>query len=71
MYAIRSYYVIYIKTEVILNIGKGKNMDIFTQEHKDIREKNGTTKQVEYYLNTIARDEIDDSLALFLESLIV
>ncbi len=44
-------------------------MNIFTQEHKDIREKNGTTKQVEYYLNTIARDEIDENLKFYLESL--
>ncbi len=44
-------------------------MDIFTQEHKDIREKNGTTKQVEYYLNTIASDEIDENLRFYLEGL--
>ena len=44
-------------------------MSIFTKEHNDLREKHNTKNKFEYYFDNIVKDEIDESLANYLESL--
>ncbi|MFK2821565.1 pyridoxamine 5'-phosphate oxidase family protein [Arcobacter sp. YIC-80] len=44
-------------------------MNIFTKEHNELREKHNTKNMFEYYFDTIVNDEIDKSLANYLEAL--